>query len=330
MAHAIESTINIPADRLRAALDRAERLVVTVDQGTVEELLVLFDQIQQMFLDISQDHADLRAEEARWRSLLNRITSKPSPVVRAASKAGGPGRLRDKHPPAEGGWWHLDSLMAERRRKSAIRTVSTILIVIGAIGALYWAVNTFFPPDPDAVLMVDATADVDLFVREQKWVQALAVIDRTLEQLPEEPELWIWKAVLLEQLGDDQSAADAREEAQRLLTANPSQFWVALGNTRFQVGDIDGAEEAGQQALAVDPNEPQAYFLLGGVAEAKGDIATAVEMFNKTYELAEHTSPQLAVIARVRLGQMLQSPRFPDESATSMPITPTPSSIQSP
>lgn len=319
MAHTIESRANIPANRLRDALDSAEKLVVSVNQETVEELLVTLDRIDQMLNELSQDPIDLRPEEVRWRSLQNRIHSKPVAVARAAAKAGGMQKLRAQHPPAEGEWWYLDRLVVERRRKSTIRLITTVLIIVGVLGGLYWAVNTLFPPDPDAVLMVDTTAQIDIYVRNQEWEQALELVNQRLQQLPEEAELWIWKTVLHEQLGEAEAASQAKTEAQGILSDNPGQFWVALGNTRFRVGNIDGAEQAGQEALAINDEDPQAYFLLGGAAEARGDIGTALEMFNKTYELAEFSNPELAVIARVRIGQMLQQPRFSNGSATQTP-----------
>ena len=42
MAHIVESRSDSPANQLRDALDRAERLVVTVDRHTVEELLSFY------------------------------------------------------------------------------------------------------------------------------------------------------------------------------------------------------------------------------------------------------------------------------------------------
>ena len=331
MAHTIESRANSPANALRDALDKAERLIVTVDADTVEELLVLFDTIEGSMVTLSQGAIDLRPEQTRWISLQNRIYSTPTPITRAAAKAGGLASLRAKHPPAEGDWWRLDGIVLERRRKSALRTLSTVLIVVGALGLVYWAVNTLFPPDPDAVLMVETTSDLDIFVREQQWDGALALVDARLEQLPDEPELWIWKAVLHEQLGQDEAAAEAAAEAKLLVPDNVGQFWVVLGNTRFQVGDLAGAEAAANEAIALDSEDPQGYFLMGGVAEAKGDIQTAMDMFDKTYELAEFSNPELAVIARVRLGQMLQQPSFPNQAATDTPgPTPTPDPTPTP
>lgn len=291
-------------------------MIVSVNEETVEELLALFDQIEGLLVELSANAIDLRPERVRWGSLQNRIYSKPTPITRAAARAGGLASLRAKHPPAEGDWWRLDSLVLERRRKSLIRTAATLLIVVGGGALLFWAINTIFPPDPAAVLMVETTADLDIFVRDQQWDGALEQVEATLEQLPDEPELWIWKTVLHERLGESEQAAQASAEAQELLADNLGQFWNVLGNTRFRVGDLAGAEDAANQALALNPDDAQAYFLLGGVAEAQGDIQTAMDMFNKTYELAEDSNPELAVIARVRLGQMLQQPVLPNEAAT--------------
>ena len=76
----------------------------------------------------------------------------------------------------------------------------------------------------------------------------------------------------------------------------------------MQSGDLEGAEAAADHALEISPSEAQAFFLLAGIAEARGDFLTAIDLFNKTFDLAEADNPQLAVIAKVRMGQLLQSP----------------------
>ena len=325
MAHTIESRTNSPANDLREALDVAERLIVTVDETTVERLLVLFDDIERMFGELSQNEIDLRSEQVRWSSLQNRLYSKPLPITKAAARAGGMAKLRAKHPPAAEDWWRLDAIVMERRRRSAIRTIVTIVVIVLVMAGLYWAVNTLFPPNPDAVAMVEATSSIDTYVRVQDWDGALGVVERSLERLPNEPELWIWKTVLLEQLGDSEGANQALDKAKELLADAPSLLWVTLGNTRLQVGDISGADDAATQALAANSEDPQANFLKGNVAEATGDVTTAMDMYNKTYELAQDSNPELAVIARVRLGQMLQQPVLPFEASTETPVaTPTP------
>lgn len=324
MAYTVESRAGNPANQLRDALDQAERLIVSVDRHTVEELLTLLDTIQQMWIDLADEGADLRAEEVRWQSLLNRLSSKPEPVVSAAAGAGGYASLRAKHPPASAPWWHLDAHLGERRRKSATRLVTTLLAIVIGVVALYYAINAVFPPDPAAVMMVDASSQISLLIREERWEDALAVVDQTLGHLPGEPELLIWRAVLLERLGKTDEAAAALQTAQDDFPSGPALFWTNLGNTRFQVNDLDGAEAAGQQAVALDPEEPQAYLLLGGLAETRGDMSRAIEMFDMTYNLAEESNPELAVIAKVRLGQALQRPMLPTPPDETTAATPTP------
>ncbi|MCB0088048.1 MAG: tetratricopeptide repeat protein, partial [Caldilineaceae bacterium] len=122
------------------------------------------------------------------------------------------------------------------------------------------------------------------------------------------------------QLGDQTRAEASLAKAKELLSDQPTGLWLTLGNQRMQVGNLDGAEAAANEAIALSPNEPQAYFLLGGIAEARGDYAKAIELFDKTYQLAEADNPQLAVIAKVRMGNLLQRA---DPFATA-PIAETP------
>ena len=51
---------------------------------------------------------------------------------------------------------------------------------------------------------------------------------------------------------------------------------------------------------------PQGYFLLGTVAEVGGDTGAAIDVFEKTFQLAADSNTQLAAIARIRMGTLLQ------------------------
>jgi tetratricopeptide (TPR) repeat protein len=305
MAHAIESRTNSPANDLRDALDRAERQVVQLDASNIESFLVLLDQIDQQF-ELLAPTTDLRPEESRWESLLNRIASRPGPLVAVANKVGGLAALRAKHPPAASFWWQLDAQVAKQRMQMLRRVLITLVTIAVVIGGGLWAINFFFPPDPRAVLLVNANADVEQLVMVQDWAGALEVVERAQQELPDEPELVIWEAVLAEQLGDLDRAQAALDRARTLLPDQPVEYWVMVGNNRLLVGNLTGAEEAANQALALAPEDPQATFLLGSVAETKGDTPTAIALFNRVFELAEESNPQLAVIARVRMGNLLQ------------------------
>lgn len=320
MAHAIESRATSPANALRDALDTAERQVVAVDATTIEDFLCSLDQIEVLFEELAPNKSDLRSEEVRWESLLNRINSKPGPLVAAAAKAGGLPQLRTQHAPATSFWWHLDTEVAQRRAQALKRTAKTVVIVVGVIAVALWAVNYFFPPDPKAVLITSATGEAQQLIMDQKWPEALKPIQTALKTLPDDPELLIWEGVLYEQLGQPVPAKASLDHAQYELKEQPVAFWLQLGNTRLQVNNLTGADQATQQALALAPDDPQANFLVGNVAEAQGDTVKAIEVFSRTFALAEKSNPQLAVIARVRMGNLLQRV---NPFATTPPITTT-------
>ena len=319
MAHAIDSTSHSPADDLRNGLEKAERQVVSLNAANIEEFLVLLDRIERMFEEFALSLADMRPEQSRWDSILSRISSKPVPLVRAARAAGGLATLRADHPPAENFWWHLDVEVATRRRKAITRFVVTTLLVIAAVGGGLWGVDKMFPPDARAVALLNTNSALDPYIAEHRWNEALQVIEEAKVTLPNEPELYIWEGVLAEQAGDPERAQRALAHARDLLPGQTKQFWILVGNRRMQIGNLDGAVAAANEALAIDPNDPQAHFLLGGVAEAKGDTQTAIAEFNLVFDLAQESDPQLAVIARVRMGTLLQQVNpFPET-----PITPT-------
>ena len=318
MAYSVESKANSPANVLRDELDRAEREVVKLDAGNIESYLRLLDQIEQRFGELMANETDLRSELGRWDSLMSRLQTKPEPLVAAAARVGGLGQLRQKHPPAENFWWHLDKEVAQRRTQQIKRIVTTVVAVVMLLGGGYWVLNTFFPPSPSAVQMMETNSQLEQLIAEQRWQEALTVVETAQQTLPDEPELILWEMVFAEQLGDQERANHAWVRAQALLPDLPVELLVQLGNQRMQVGNFQGAWNAGQEALAIDPENAQATFLLGGVAEAVNDIPTAIAMFDRTFTLAEAENAQLAVIARVRMGNLLQ--RAP---AMGNAITPT-------
>lgn len=306
MAYAVESRSDNPASALREALSNAERLAVSVNSQNVEQFLVLLDTIEQSIDDLQVGDTDLRSEQVRWEGLLRRLSSQPGPIASAAASAGGMKALREKHPPAESFWWHLDAEVMKRRwhafRRLALISIALVVVVGGGI----WAVNRFFPADPDALLMIETQSQLDQRILESDWDGALDVIDATRVQLPDEPELMIWEAVLAEQAGDSERAEASLLEAQAEMSDELEYFWVTTGNYRMMVNNLTGSEEAAHAALEINPESASAVFLLANIADTRGQRLEAIELFEEVFALAEEDNPQLAVIAKVRMGQLMQ------------------------
>lgn len=318
MAHSVDSRANNPANQLRELLDEVEKLSVKPSADTVETLLVKLDQLEALFAGMEREGVDLLSEQVRWQNVLNRLESRPALIATAAAKAGGLAKLRVAHAPATAVWWHADEIQAQRTRRSLIRTVSTLVLVIAGLGLAYWLFTTLFPPDPVAVAVMEAASVIDRQVGEQDWPAALAIAEEALAKYPNEPELLIWAAVLAEQLGDPQLVQKYTTQAQVQMGGETVRFWLQVGMTRMRVNDMEGAFAAGETAILIDPNNPEGYFLAGNVASQTGDYAVALEYLDKTYTLAEKSNPQLAVNARILWGQILQSPNLgmPTEEPT--------------
>jgi tetratricopeptide (TPR) repeat protein len=321
MAYSVESTTRTPFTLLREALDKAERLVVQVDGNSVGDFLRLLDNIEGQLEVFAEGESDIRPEKTRWESLLLRINNKPDAIVRAANVAGGMDKLRAENPPAESFWWHLDKELTRRRAHSIRRLITTIVVAVVVLVGGYWAINFFFPPNPEAVLMVETNTTIDRMIAEQRWEDALEIVQAARVQLPNNEELMVWEAVLYERMGDFTAANALLAEAENALPDNPIQVLLQLGTKRLTVGDIEGAQAAADQAMQMDASNPQVYFLMGNIAEAQGDIPLAVSYFDQTFTLAEGSNPQLAVIARVRMGNLLQNPgAFVSPEATPTPV----------
>lgn len=310
MAYSVREERHSLATTLREDLEDAERAIVRLRRDNVESFLQLLDRIEESFTQLESSGLDLRTEQTRWGSLHSKLHREASRVMRVLDVAGGLDRLRTDNPPAQGPWWHLDEVAAAARRRFLIRMGTTVGAVV-ALLATVWALLTFvIPTDPNTVIMSEATFELRQLAFEGSWEDALAVTEEAKAQLTQsDVELLIWEAVIRDKLGQIASAQNILAEAKALVPSNRQMaYWWTLGFIRYEIGDLEEARAAGNEMLALDPSDPQGYFLLGTVAEVEGDISAAIGLFDKTYQLAIDSNAQLAAIARIRMGTLLQRP----------------------
>ncbi len=310
MAYSVREERQGLATSLREDLAEAERLIVQLRRDNVEAFLQLMDRIEESFTLLETSGLDLRPEQTRWGSLLSKLRREAGRVMRTIDVAGGLDQLRQANPPAEGLWWKLDAVVAAARRR-LIRRLGITVGTIAAVLAVVWGLLTFvFPPDADTVVTSEAITTLQQLSFEGRWEEALSTIEEAKALLTQpDAELLIWEGVVRDKLGQSERSLQALEEARALVSSDQhvAYLWT-VGSIRLLVNDLEEARIAGDEAIALDPTNPQGYFLLASVAEAEGDTAAAVELFEKAYQLAAESNPQLAVIARVRMGSLLQRP----------------------
>lgn len=307
MAHTVNSRASSPANELRDSLKIAEERLVSPTKETVESLLLLFDKIEQLFDTLGSTELDLRSEEVRWQNLQNRLNSKPSLITISARSVGGLPKLRAQNPPAENYWWYLDDVVKERRNKSIRRFLVTTSIIVGLLFGAYGIVTVFFPPSPEALVVLHATNGIEEDLLIGDWAAARQTIEVALEAAPNESELWLWDAILSEQLGDE-ARAQISSDVARGLVGSDVQLLIGTANTRIQVGNLEGAEAAISEALTIDPKSALATFIFANIEEIRGNQREAVALFEEAAELAtESDNAQLTVMSRMRMGTLMQS-----------------------
>jgi hypothetical protein len=108
-----------PADDLRQLLSQSEeRLINLSDQTSAADLYSRLDQIADLMPQIQARGGDMRAEEARWQSLQERIEARGPRVLRAWQGSARLAAARQAAKPDPARWWGwIDQKVAERRRR---------------------------------------------------------------------------------------------------------------------------------------------------------------------------------------------------------------------
>lgn len=308
MAHSIESQANSPLAILREDLGELEKLLVKINEGHVIRTLELLDRCAAAMATLRDQGVDLKGEEGLWAGFERKLNDSAGQVVKAARPHGGLAALRAAHADADGFWWHLDENFRQQTRQQLKKMALWVGLVVGVVALIYVVMTYIIPPDESTVIVTTTVYDLESHVEAGNWEAALAVVEANLDASQRSEELLIWAGVLQEALGATEIAGDYYNEVLDNPSLPDERVWATIGTNRLRLGDLEGAECGGQAALDLDPEFPQGHFLIASVAEAMGNAARAVEHFNLTAEYAYDTSPQMAVIARVRLGYLMQNP----------------------
>ena len=93
--------------------------------------------------------------------------------------------------------------MAADRKRSWTRWLVTALVVAAPCWRLPpLSTSSGLAPSPEVVLAVSAVNDVEQLAIEKKWDEAFALAEKTLQKVPDNPDLLVWAGVLAERRGD--------------------------------------------------------------------------------------------------------------------------------
>ena len=309
MAYSVRQERQGIATELRNNLDEAERLIIQLRRENVLAFLRLLDRTEECFGQLESGGVDLRPEQARWTSLHGKLRADAKRIMRVVDNAGGFRQMRS-HSSETGLWWRLDEVVAADRRHLFLK-LGTAFGVMVAVLALVWILFEFvIPVDDNTVIASEALSTVQQLMFESRWDEALATIQEAKLNLTEpDAEVLIWEAAVRDRLTQTKMADQILAEAMTLIGPDKEvEFWWTLGSAHIATGNLDESRRVADHMIRQYPLGAHGYFLLGNVEEQEGHIGAAIELFDKTFELAIENDTQLAIIARIRMGTLLQQP----------------------
>ncbi|GAB4561012.1 MAG: hypothetical protein Kow0047_08040 [Anaerolineae bacterium] len=308
MARAIQTGKLTPADELRDILGRLERRLANVGSATAEEAMEIFtwlDQVRALMIQLEQEGVDLRPERTRLEGIEGTLRNKAGIIVRKVGLRL-PKKREELQPEEDRWWWWLDRYVLERTRRRLIRAG----MAVGAIAligiAIYVLMTYIFPPDPNVEKAQSFQMAAERYLMEGNWEEAARNYEEALTYTPNDMSLWIWLGVVREHLGDQAGAEEAFRRA-RELAPSELEYRVLRSQIYTQAGDGEKGLAEADIAVSLDPNSANAHFARAGALERLGRHVEAIAEFELTSQLAEETDPQLVVLARMRMGMLLQT-----------------------
>ncbi len=296
------------ADDLRQLLSQSEeRLINLTDRTSAAELYSRLDQIAALMPQIRAIGGDMRAEEARWQSLQERIQTRGPQVLRAWQGSAHLGAARQAANPDETRWWWwIDQRVAAQRQRRLRRIGSLALVLLAIVAAAAIVLPRLFPVDPvvrDSYRLQlraeTALANGDLAGGFQAVGQAIAID-------PGNTNLLILHGVLAEHQGDPAAAEQSWQRARSLLNGDQAEFLTERGLSYLRVQQVDLAIEDLQAAVALDPVSARAQLLLGSALEAEGRHQEALNAYQRAADLADAAgNAELTVMARAQMANLL-------------------------
>jgi hypothetical protein len=273
-------------------LDQAEPFALIYDQTPdgAQQFLTLLDDISRMARECQEQGLDINSELVRVDAVVGRAMREAERFAKA--NAGKPIAADSIH------GHRLIALAAERialKRRRLITSVSVVTIILALI--IYVVVTA--PPSSNT------TSIIDLAVSGQS-AEAYALAQQEHESFPDDLETMLWLSVLAEINGDLVRAEELWVRVQSQVDGQNALLYQR-GNTRLLALNLAGAAEDAQLLQQTPETYPEGVLLAAGVAEARGDVLTAIELFGEAARVAEAANRQeMAVLARVRMGNLMQ------------------------
>lgn len=270
------------------------------------EILERFDTIEGIFAELLQEGHELRVEEALLEEVSAGLRSKSAVFLREIGGASQLKQARQKsNPPEACWWWYLDEWQAARRKGMLRRGIKQVAAGLAVLALLAFLYQRFLAPDEQTQAILEYRQRAFDSAMQGDWQRALELTGEGLEIAPSDTELLLLQSIIFEQLGqaDDAARALALLETEMgdraALLESRARIYLSLQAAEAAMADI-------MELLALQPDSPQAHYLLGGAYETLGRFAEALQSYERAGSLAEaQGQSELVAMARIRMGHLM-------------------------
>jgi tetratricopeptide (TPR) repeat protein len=183
------------------------------------------------------------------------------------------------------------------------------------------ALEAFGQIPGESPLYDDAVAHMSyLYVQTQRTDQAIALLEKRLEQPDPRPQIYYYLAVLHLGAGDETRALTVLDQGLASYPADADLLYEK-GLTLERIGDKVPAREVMRQVIAAEPDHAEALnFLAYGLAEENRDLDEALEMAQRAVALkpAGHILDTLGWVY-YRLGRFAEARKAIEEASRLLP-----------
>lgn len=298
-------------EKLRNQLNQLNALIGRLGYGSSQtcfQILDLFDEIQVSYSELGQEGHELRVEKALFDETCAGLQKKARIFLR---EIGGARVLREaraeKHPSENRWWWYLDEWQAGRNRRMLRRVFIQVIVVMGVLSTLWFLYQRFFAPDAETLARLDYQQRAIESVSQGDLQTALDAVEKGLEIAPQDSEFLLLKGVILKQLKRSEEAVQTFAEAESMFDDRVA-FFESRAQTYITLGMPEAALADMQELLLLKPDSARGHLLLGEAYEMLGRYTEAIEAYERVSQLAQDSDTGLIVLARIRMGMLLQAP----------------------
>ncbi len=298
-----------PAEQLREDLTQLENRIGKLDYGTREEvldILPLFDHAFALLTDLQAQETPFPGEQARFETVMATFRRKARKFLRVIGGAPALERARQAQPPdAARWWWFVDEWQAEQQRTQRLRTLKLWGIAAAVLAVLTVLYMVFLRPDKATREQLRHQNTAESLVMSGDYANALTEVNAALAAKPD-MELYVFKGVLEEHLGQTQEADQSFSRAQ-VLAESQEAFLLARAQKYLLLGWADRAMADADAVLAENAKSAYAYFFKAQAYESQDALAEADSAYTKASELAAAAGEtELEAIIRVQQAYLFQ------------------------